>query len=588
MPSLREFLRLCTVTLAMTACWSTASGQSDLSSEPFNVYVAVDGAYARCGPAGDYYRTDELRHGQSLEVYAETEDGWLGIRPPEDSFCWIVADAIEMGAGGEDGVVIEDKTVAWIGTHLGRARKYRWQVQLAKGEPVSVLGRSEREGPDGPQLWYRIVPPSGEFRWVHRDQVVSSSEDLVASVSKDEGGDHEFLPARRLEPGSPRVAQSIAEAGEPNSNTPGGVTASRQQAADANAPSILQRDPPVIGSGLKQDWQANHNRQADQSPPTTLKEAVARGGLLASVEFLGGPRLTDIGSGLAAPGANDAPVDSNWVAGISRMTPANGAGPDRGPPWASENPIQQVAATQPVSTAGRTTRGGANYADSARLTPTAPPELRSLTAVSPERIAEVQAETVGADVERLSLMLSRLMATRASAAEAEPIARAATLLATSGSDPVMQGRARLLAERVQQYQRLSQLRSGETVVQSDYVPATASVEIPSLAALPQPPDTQPPDTQVPNAQVPNAQGPNGSSTVAQVGYLVQVYSARTNSPPFALTDHSGRTVAYVTPSPGVNIRMHLNSQVKVIGQQGFLRGLNTPHILVTQASRPRE
>ena len=55
----------------------------------------------------------------------------------------------------------------------------RWQVQLAKGEPVTVIGRSEREGPDGPQLWYRIVPPSGEYRWVHRDTVVESTESLV-------------------------------------------------------------------------------------------------------------------------------------------------------------------------------------------------------------------------------------------------------------------------------------------------------------------------------------------------------------------------------------------------------------------------
>ena len=70
------------------------------------------------------------------------------------------ADTVEMDSEGDSGTIIEDRTVAWIGTHLGRARTYRWQVQLAKGEPVTVIGKSEREGPDGPQLWYRIVPPS--------------------------------------------------------------------------------------------------------------------------------------------------------------------------------------------------------------------------------------------------------------------------------------------------------------------------------------------------------------------------------------------------------------------------------------------
>ncbi len=74
----------------------------------------------------------------------------------------------------------------------------------------------------------------------------------------------------------------------------------------------------------------------------------------------------------------------------------------------------------------------------------------------------------------------------------------------------------------------------------------------------------------------------------QAGYLVQVYSARSNSPPFALTDNSGRTVAYVTPSPGVNLRMHLNSRISAVGRKGYLQGVNTPHILVTQAVRTAE
>jgi hypothetical protein len=579
MPSLREFLRHCPVVIAAFACLSAATGQSDLSSEPFNVYVAIDGAYARCGPAGEYYRTDELRHGQSLEVYAETDDGWLGIRPPADSFCWIVADAIELNDRGEDGVVIEDKTVAWIGTHLGRARKYRWQVQLAKGEPVSVLGRSEREGPDGPQLWYRIVPPSGEFRWVHRDQVVESSEELVATASPLAEDDHEFLPAARIKPASPQLARNNAETSESRADMADAVRPSRRNSAESSGPSILQADPSAVGSGLKQDWQANHGRQASQSPPTTLKEAVTRGGLLASVEFLGGPRLTEIGSGLAAPAANDVPVDSNWVAGVSRRSPNHAALPNPAQPWASSNPIQQVAALEPLVPSVT----NANHFGSGKLTPTAAPNLRPLPVVSPQRIAAVQAETEGADVERLSLMLSRLMASRASAEEAEPVARAASQMATSGTDPVRQGRARLLAERVRQYQRLSRMRLGEPVIQADRVTTAGSVDTVSQASLSPPPLPPPPFPTAPN---PPASG--ASSTVAQVGYLVQVYSARTNSPPYALTDHSGRTVAYVTPSPGVNIRMHMNSQVKVIGQQGFLRGLNTPHILVTQASRTLE
>jgi hypothetical protein len=92
----------------------------------------------------------------------------------------------------------------------------------------------------------------------------------------------------------------------------------------------------------------------------------------------------------------------------------------------------------------------------------------------------------------------------------------------------------------------------------------------------------------PGQTSPSDQQATGVDNSIHSGYLVQVYSARTNSPPFALTDNTGRTVAYVTPSPGVNLRIHLNSKVSISGNAGFLTGLNTPHILATQAVRTPE
>ena len=136
-----KLLALCVWTVGFSisdGITSTALGeesvlvdQRELIFEPYSVYVAAEKSYARCGPAQDYYRTDPLRMGQELEVYAETDDGWLGIRPPEDSFCWVPAETVQKNDGELDGIISEDRTVAWIGTHLGRARSYRWQVQLA-------------------------------------------------------------------------------------------------------------------------------------------------------------------------------------------------------------------------------------------------------------------------------------------------------------------------------------------------------------------------------------------------------------------------------------------------------------------------
>ena len=79
--------------------------------------------------------------------------------------------------------------------------------------------------------------------------------------------------------------------------------------------------------------------------------------------------------------------------------------------------------------------------------------------------------------------------------------------------------------------------------------------------------------------------PLGPVKGTATGFLVQVYSSRANSPPFALTDDAGLTIAYVTPYPAVNLRNHLNSRVSVSGNEKLLEGMNTPHILVDRAIR---
>lgn len=605
MDSLRSPLYACLLTVSMTCGLGQSRAQEDLSSEPYIVFVAQEGTHARCGPSGDYYRTDQLRHGQTLEVYAETEDGWLGVRPPDDSFCWVIADAIEVNATGDDGTIVEDRSVAWIGTHLGRARKYRWQVQMAKGESVSIIGKSEREGPDGPQLWYRIVPPSGEFRWVHRDQVVENSEDLIASndVRDDDG---EFLPdgpTRRPIP-EKNLASNILETPDEIEQQP---SSSRRRSPEPMAPSVLEKDISVVGSGLREGLRANATDSAStgmaqpspaptqfpaqpttnqasansipansipaqanlQQPrpapaygvPRTLRETITDG-LAASVQFLGGPRMQDIGTLPAAAPAANAAADSNWVVGGQRPPIAIAVSA----PSAQGNgqTIQQVSAVQELPHGPNTPQGGTTPAT---LTPTAPPNLQPMATVSPERIAAIENETKGADVDRLSLVLSRLMASQASTAEAEPVAQAALQLSVTSNDPVIQGRAQLLAERVRQYQRVSGLREQNALTQ---------VSAASGAAIPMTNGTA------------SSVRPIVPSTVAQVGYLVQVYSARSNTPPYALTDNAGRTLVYVSPMPGVNFRVHLNSHVKVVGQQSFLRGLNTPHILATRAFRTPE
>ena len=304
---------------------------------------------------------------------------------------------------------------------------------------------------------------------------------------------------------------------------------------------------------------------------------------MAVIGNIGRPKLVDINEISSAPDANQQPADSNWVAATA---------PDR---VMNSNLDTPASLLEPASIPtnrnfvprgfGNAGQAGSVMAASAQqfLPNRVIPAAKKLTYVSAQRLTQIENETRQADIEQLGLIFSRLMASRATAAETAPVARAAFILAGSAHDPLVAGRARMLSERAEQYRQVAHRRDGEVVIRSNGLPAISdNSNYPVLPASHVTPT-------VPTSNAgPLYQGPTQSEAAKVTnasGYLVQVYSARTHSPPFALTDNSGRTIAYVTPIPGVNLRPHLNHRVSVFGNRGFLTGLSTPHILATQAVR---
>lgn len=579
------------------------AAQDDLTSEPYVVFVAHQSAHTRCGPGGQYYRTDPLRHGQELEVYVETADGWLGVRPPEDSFCWMPASALEKNAD-DTATVIEDKSIVWIGTHLGRARKYQWQVQLAKGESVTVIGKSERDGPDGPQLWYRVVPPSGEFRWIHRDQVVESAEELIASIQKIAKVDRPIRESSRERQSDEMETTEIKTASaetsildkrsltdelvpRPESPNSGSTRRERSQSrlsiaeepdlSPAPKPSVpveqsVPVDHSVIGSGVRPDLSENEingpvtfqDLPKMELPQVKLPGPV-REAVDAAARFVGQPRLMDIGiqnrfaqtetptsaANAWMPGGSRAPVppSSSALSGASGLPTSLAAA-------ASVTPsVTQVSGNTNLPT-GVSTAGGIS------------PEVQ-YRYVSPESISRVEDAIAGAGLDQLSLIFSRLMAEAASSEEVAPVLRITRQQINSG-DPLNANRARELAQRIERYQSVAQRRDGQTIIQMTAGISQLTPQVPSTGQ-------QVAETQQATETLPRV----GTAT----GFLVQVYSSRVSSPPYALTDSVGNTISYVTPYPGVNLRHHLNSEITVRGNQGYLQGVNTPHVLVTEAVR---
>ncbi|QEF97102.1 hypothetical protein Mal15_11380 [Stieleria maiorica] len=668
-----------------------AAAEDDLS--PYIVFVAQPSAFTRCGPGTDNYRTEPLRRGQELEVYVETGDGWLGVRPPEGSFCWMPADAVELSADEKNATIREDKTVAWIGTRLGKARRYRWQVQLDAGEVVSVLGKNQREGSGGTKTWLRIVPPSGEFRWIHRDDVVETAEQLadrVASGEPELQRRGEVAPAALTEVAqedaggqtgqqgrpAPKLAQlnpaDASQAPEQRSSRRGTATESLRETdaipelrpAPERSDIASKRPQPreladraiqfhrgaeaedfedrgaVIGSGLKAEWKddaaqsdtsglipeagSNSILSADRLTEVPTNGAAAAAAAIATplkrmtdvvANFISPPRLVEIDPSGAGVFRTASTADRRWTVGSGRSSdsvtgaaslapPASLATPQPGSfanlPQAQypEPPSPQVPS--PLAPASGVMQTGALQATT--LSPIPPKPSVPSRIVTVQQIARVEDAVAGAGVDAIGQILSKLMAEAASADELDPLIRRTESLLRSG-DVNQASRTRELLALAQRYRNVAARRDGVTTIQSSSLasntqPLVNSAPLvsprpltgvdPNATAIQQAGAQTATDFSQPLDVTPQSTSPTApldSAVGTATGYLVQVYSSRANSPPYALTDDAGLTIAYVTPYPGVNLRTHLNSRVAVSGNEKLLEGMSTPHILVDRAIR---
>jgi SH3-like domain-containing protein len=130
---------------------------------PYTTIVASDDVYVRSGPGQNYYPTEKLRRGQSVEVYRHDPGGWCAIRPVEGSYSWVSGRFIKP-IDDHVGVIVEDGVSSRVGSHFSDNRDVI-QVRLQNGEEVAIL-ESPQQNSRGRDSWYKIAPPSGEFRWV--------------------------------------------------------------------------------------------------------------------------------------------------------------------------------------------------------------------------------------------------------------------------------------------------------------------------------------------------------------------------------------------------------------------------------------
>ena len=230
---------------------------------PYTGYVTAENVYARSGPGRNYYPTGKLGLGDKVEVYRHDPGGWYAVRPVEGSFSWVSARYLEIG---EDGLakVAGDRVAARVGSQFSDIREII-QVRLHQGELVEIL--DEKQLGSGPEsgTWYKIAPPSGEFRWVFGKFVDPHYHD--SGVRKAPADYHPLVSPGR--PSPDRVAAAGGETSAEGSDAPDGEgpTSSAPAASDVRTADhwTATSGPPPQGP----ERQPSRVAGADQHRPPT-------------------------------------------------------------------------------------------------------------------------------------------------------------------------------------------------------------------------------------------------------------------------------------------------------------------------------
>src|SRR3972149_4832905 len=83
-----------------------AAEQAAAEFVPYEARIISLSAEVRSGPGENFYPTDTLAQGETVEVYREEPSGWLAIRPPPESFRWVFGRHVKVR---DDGLAEVDK-----------------------------------------------------------------------------------------------------------------------------------------------------------------------------------------------------------------------------------------------------------------------------------------------------------------------------------------------------------------------------------------------------------------------------------------------------------------------------------------------
>ena len=571
-----------------------AGSQTQAERFPYQAQVVSDAAAVRSGPGDRFYVTGQLVTGETVEVYRHVGEDWCAIRPPSTSFSYVRADAVRATENDSIVEVIAQDAKTRIGSEVSDARNVEY-VRLRRGERLQVLGEPLTFG-RSPQLWYKIAPPSGEFRFIHRRDIQTSPADrslepsaaaTVEAGTEEQDAQEAMLtadpPADR--PAAPLAAQP-ASAGQLAAGNPvAGIPPSEASTHDPAA-SGLPVQSPSTGSPTADlaAMQAGAAPELDRSrvvpassiatdPASASPDAKSSVPLQKLSSRVGQMVTEPIPHAVVSPSAAASaigPVDRGTAGAPEQLPSALNAQPTlASPPAAASVTPGGLPNVSPGAAPAHDRRSDAASAwNAAEVDQPAPPSLQ----VVDQALGQIAA---------LELELSRIVTQDIGNWRLEELQSRITEVYNRTRDPEVQRSLAHIARRTQEFVDLqrrhqSLLANGPAAVPVA-VPAP-SLDPPSAAALagmaPRDPLASLSEPlanlgdsfrRATSERLRTATTEKPPQSFAGRGWLVPVLTARPDLPRFALTDSQGRILHFVSPSPGINLRRYMRQEVGIVG-----------------------
>ena len=454
----------------------------------------------------------------------------------------------------------------------GPGSKYYATGRLRRGQSVTV----HRHDPGG---WHMIAPPAGSSSWIPADAVTKTSPRTgvvkVAQVDVRVGGqdarDHDVYQSRLLEGDE---VQILGEQKLPGDN--------------AAAPTNWLRIVPPRGEWR---WVAAQSL-APPGAAQSKRTIIPAGGFADEPAEPAGEELVEE----TASGGVNSPDTPGFTGGSS----AEPTAPTRVTP---SFPEEDTADPAPLAEVDEIRPAERPYVEPEPRTPTRPKGVKSRGGTSApafEPAHDEQFESQLNALERLDEQLRRMVTAEPLRWDLDGIEAEYRRLGATFSDPALTAMMAARFHKIRGYRHTQQQRLAIRQIMLDTERRDAQLVAAQRMGLPPGPILTPRETAAapPSRGTPLAGRPQGAfaggggvvpgAAPPQVvqrpdydGAGIVRPAGRPGLPPYALVAPDGRILAYLAPTPGVNLNSWQNREAGVLGQRAYDARLGTDVITVT-------